>query len=155
MFEEKKSRKLVDSANTPIFGVDVNGNVNEWNYKTSEITGYTREEAFNKPFVKTFLEPDEQESMQEVLILALKGIETSNYELEIYTKNHEQRFLLVNATTWRDTDNNIVGGKNNPPGIDFILCAIDPFKLFSKSSEYHVYVLSCRCSSRCHRICQK
>eukprot|EP00957_Ditylum_brightwellii_P166588 12681021-Ditylum_brightwellii.AAC.1 len=42
-------RQLVDTANAPIFGIDVDGNVNEWNEKTAEITGYSKEEAFNKP----------------------------------------------------------------------------------------------------------
>ena len=39
-------RKLVDNANAPIFGIDVNGNVNEWNRKTAEITGFSKDEAF-------------------------------------------------------------------------------------------------------------
>ena len=30
-------RQLVDTANAPIFGIDVDGNVNEWNNKTVEI----------------------------------------------------------------------------------------------------------------------
>ena len=34
-------RKLVDTANAPIFGIDAEGNVNEWNFKTAEITGYS------------------------------------------------------------------------------------------------------------------
>ena len=38
-------RQFVDKANAPIFGIDVNGNVNEWNDKTAEITGYKKEEA--------------------------------------------------------------------------------------------------------------
>lgn len=42
-------RQLVDTANAPIFGIDVKGNVNEWNDKTAEITGYSKDEAFNKP----------------------------------------------------------------------------------------------------------
>ena len=41
-------RQLVDTANAPIFGIDVNGNVNEWNNKTAEITGYGKEDAFDK-----------------------------------------------------------------------------------------------------------
>ena len=40
---------------------------------------------------------------------ALKGTETSNYELAFWTKSIEVRYLLVNATTWRDAENNIVG----------------------------------------------
>jgi PAS domain S-box-containing protein len=32
-----------------VFGIDVKGNVNEWNEKTAEITGFSKDEAFNKP----------------------------------------------------------------------------------------------------------
>jgi len=39
-------RQLVDTANAPIFGIDVNGNVNKWNNKTAEIKGFSKEEAF-------------------------------------------------------------------------------------------------------------
>ena len=42
-------RQLIDKANAPIFGIDVEGNVNEWNEKTAEITGYSRLEADNQP----------------------------------------------------------------------------------------------------------
>ena len=45
-------RQLVDTANAPIFGIDVRGNVNEWNDKTAEITGFTKEEAFDEPLGK-------------------------------------------------------------------------------------------------------
>jgi PAS domain-containing protein len=30
-------RQLIDTANAPLFGIDVDGNVNEWNNKTAEI----------------------------------------------------------------------------------------------------------------------
>ena len=45
----RELRQLVDTANAPIFGIDVNGNVNEWNNKTAEITGFSGEEALGKP----------------------------------------------------------------------------------------------------------
>jgi PAS domain S-box-containing protein len=75
-------RQLVDKANAPIFGIDVHGNVNEWNDKTAEITGYQREEALGNQMVQTFIVPSLRHSVREVLDNALKGIETSNYELE-------------------------------------------------------------------------
>ena len=103
-------RKLVDTANAPIFGIDTEGNVNEWNFKTAEITGYSRDEAFHKPLVSTFIAPRLRESVQEVLDNALEGKETSNYELEFETRKGDTRYLLVNATTRRDAENNIVGG---------------------------------------------
>jgi len=102
-------RQLVDTANAPIFGIDVHGNVNEWNNKTAEITGFSGEEAFGNPLVETFIVPKLRESVNEVLDNALKGVETSNYELEFRTKSNEVRYLLVNATTRRDAESNIVG----------------------------------------------
>ena len=83
--------------------------MNEWNNKTAEITGYTKEEAWNKPLVSTFIVASLRQSVQEVLDNALQGRETSNYELEFRTKSNEIRYLLVNATTRRDPHNNIVG----------------------------------------------
>ena len=47
--------------------------------------------------------------MQEVLDKALKGNETSNYELEFCTKTDKIRYLLVNATIRRDVENKTVG----------------------------------------------
>ena len=102
-------RQLIDTANAPIFGIDVDGDVNEWNDKTAEITGFSKEEAFDKPLVSTFIVPSLRQSVQEVLDNALKGLGTSNYELEFRTKSNEIRYLLVNATTRRDAENNIVG----------------------------------------------
>ena len=104
-------RQLIDSANAPIFGIDADGNVNEWNIKTAEITGYSKEEAFDEPLVSKFIVPSMRKSIHEVLTKALRGEETSNYELEFETKSGETRYLLVNATTRRDPDNNVVGGE--------------------------------------------
>jgi PAS domain S-box-containing protein len=105
----RELRQLVDTANAPIFGIDVLGNVNEWNDKTAEITGFSKEEALSKPLVSTFIVPHLRESVQDVLDKALKGDETSNYQLEFRSKTNEIRYLLVNATTRRDTDSNVVG----------------------------------------------
>jgi len=105
----RELRMLIDTANAPIFGIDVDGNVNEWNDKTAEITGFSKGEALNQPFVSTFVVPSYRYSVQLVLDNALRGIQTSNYELEFHTKNHEIRYLLVNATSRRDSDNKIIG----------------------------------------------
>ena len=59
----------------------MDGNVNEWNNKTAEITGFTKEEALNRPLVTTFIMPKLRRSVQEVMDNALQGNETSNYEL--------------------------------------------------------------------------
>ena len=42
----KELTQLIDTANAPIFGVDTDGNVNEWNDKTAEITGFSKRYVF-------------------------------------------------------------------------------------------------------------
>ena len=56
--------------------------MNEWNDKTAEITGYSRDEAKGEPLVSRFIVKKLRNSAQRVLDNALKGEETSNYELE-------------------------------------------------------------------------
>lgn len=104
-------RQLIDTANAPIFGIDIDGNVNEWNRRTQEITGFSKEETFDEPLVERFIAPHMRERVQDVLDAALQGNETSNYELEFISKSGDSRFLLVNATTRRDPEFNVVGGK--------------------------------------------
>ncbi len=62
-----------------------------------------------KPLVKTFIVQKLKASVQQIMDLALQGNETSNYELEFTTKSKQIRYLLVNASTRRDPENNIVG----------------------------------------------
>lgn len=102
-------RQLVDTANAPIFGIDVKGNVNEWNNKTMEITGFSRKEAIGMPLVKTFIVESLKSSVHEIMDNALNGKETSNYELEFQTKGKKIISLLVNATTRRDAEGTVVG----------------------------------------------
>ena len=63
----------------------------------------------NCPLVETFIVPSLRQSVQEVMDNALRGHGTSSYELEFRTKSNKIRYLLVNATTRRDAENNIVG----------------------------------------------
>lgn len=53
--------------------------------------------------------PSLRQSVNDVMNKALRGVETSNYELEFETKSKEIRYLLVNATTRRDAEYNITG----------------------------------------------
>ncbi len=100
----KELRQLVNTANAPIFGVDSSGNINEWNYKTAEMTGYSREEALAKPLTTLLTRP-----IKEIMDKALKGEETSNFEVEFKNKGHETRHILLNATSRRDENAKIVG----------------------------------------------
>lgn len=104
-------RQLIETANAPIFGIDVDGNVNEWNMCIQTITGYSKEETFGEPLVGRFIAPKMKSRVQGILEAALRGNETSNYEIEMISKSGEPRFMVVNATTRRDPECNVVGGK--------------------------------------------
>ena len=106
-------RQLIDTANAPIFGIDIDGNINEWNRRTQEITGYSKEETFDEPLVERFIAPSMRSRVQEILDAAIEGKETSNYELEFISKSGEPRFMLVNATTRKDPEHNVVGGETS------------------------------------------
>lgn len=105
-------RQLIDTANAPIFGIDIDGNVNEWNDRTADIMGYSKEEAFNEALVEKFVVKRMNDRVQEILAHALAGKNTPNYEIEFISKSGDPIFLLVNATTRRDPQNEVVGGKS-------------------------------------------
>ena len=101
--------QLIDTANAPIFGVDVNGNVNEWNQKVEKITGFTKNEVMGHNLVQTRITEEFKQPVQEVLNKALKGNETSNYEVPLFTKGGQRVMVLLNATTRRNPQGEIVG----------------------------------------------
>ena len=101
--------QLIDTANAPIFGVDTDGNINEWNQMVARITGYGKDEVEGKNLVKEYITDEYKGSVKEVLDKALKGEETDNYEVPLFTKGGDRIMVLLNATTRRDADGNIVG----------------------------------------------
>lgn len=62
--QEREYSKLIDTANAPIFGVDIDGKVNVWNQCAMRLVGYTTEEvSFNIALWgrRTSVEPAELE----------------------------------------------------------------------------------------------
>jgi PAS domain S-box-containing protein len=108
----RELRLFVDTANAPIFGIDVEGRVNEWNNMTAITTGFSSDEAFGLPLLETFITDETKDEVRRVLEYALTGSETSNYEVKFRTKDGSIRNLLVNASTRRGIDgviNGVVG----------------------------------------------
>lgn len=85
-FSVSELKLLLDRANTLIFGIDMDGKVNVWNQKMTEITEFSREEAIHQPFCDTFVLPKSQGSVENILQRAMEGKDTSNYELAFRTK---------------------------------------------------------------------
>jgi PAS domain S-box-containing protein len=101
--------QLVDTANAPIFGIDAQGKVNEWNQQAANITGFNKMEVMGLDLVADFITDDYKASVGEVLERALKGEETANYEFPLFTKSGDRVDILLNSTTRRDASGRIVG----------------------------------------------
>ena len=101
--------QFIDTANAPIFGIDADGLINEWNQTAAKITGFEKEDVLGQDLVQGFITEEYRESVKAVLDNALKGVESSNYEFPLYTKNGDRVEVLLNATTRLDVERNIVG----------------------------------------------
>jgi len=100
---------LIDTANAPIFGIDGEGKVTEWNQSAEKITGYKKEGVLGHDLVQEFITKEYKKSVSEVLHKALVGQETSNYEFPLYAKDGSHRLVLLNATPRKDLDGNVTG----------------------------------------------
>ncbi|MFT5347513.1 MAG: PAS domain S-box-containing protein [Bacteroidia bacterium] len=105
----KELRQFIETANAPIFGIDSKGLVNEWNQTSEKITGFKKEEVLGKNLVETYITEDYRGAVKQVLDNALKGKETANYEFPLFTKDNRRVTVLLNSTTRRDADGEIVG----------------------------------------------
>jgi PAS domain S-box-containing protein len=105
----KEMQTFIDTANAPIFGIDAHGLVTEWNHKAAEITKFSREEVLGKDLVEVYISVDYRVSVRQVLLNALQGQVTANFEFPIYTKDYRCVEVLLNATPRTDASGRIVG----------------------------------------------
>jgi PAS domain S-box-containing protein len=105
----KELRQFIETANAPIFGIDSKGLVNEWNQTSESITGFTKSEVLSKDLVNTYITEDYRESVKKVLDDALLGQETANYEFPLFTKDGQRVMVLLNSSTRRDINGEIIG----------------------------------------------
>lgn len=102
-------RQFIDTANAPIIGIDTAGKINEWNDTAVRITKYSKAEALGCDLVSEFITEEYQASVQSVLSKALRGKETANYEFPLYTRDNDRIMVLLNASTRRDVEGQIIG----------------------------------------------
>ncbi|MBD3307512.1 PAS domain S-box protein, partial [candidate division KSB3 bacterium] len=102
-------RQLIDTANAPIFGIDAQGRINEWNEAAATITGYSKRDVLGKNLVENFITEEYRMSVRKVLRNALNGIETANFEFPLSTQDGRRILVLLNASARRDEAGNITG----------------------------------------------
>ena len=85
------------------------GSIYEWNNKSAEITGFSRDEVLGKDLVEAYISADFRSSVRQVLNNALLGQGTTNFEFPLYTRDHQRVEVLLNATPRTDVSGGIVG----------------------------------------------
>ncbi|KAH9618084.1 hypothetical protein KSS87_020112 [Heliosperma pusillum] len=105
--------RLIETATAPIFAVDVDGCINGWNAKASELTGLSVEEAMGKSLVHDLVCDESKNVVQELLLHALRGEEDKNVEIKFKAFVPDQHkkgvYVVVNACCSKDYTNKIVG----------------------------------------------
>jgi PAS domain S-box-containing protein len=101
--------QLIDGANAPIFGIDMQGNINEWNLKVAKITGFNKKEMLGQDLVSRFITDDYKVAVGHVLAKALNGEETVNFKFSLFSKSGSRVDILTNSTTRRDAAGKVIG----------------------------------------------
>jgi len=99
---------LIENANVPIFGVDKNGYINEWNKITAELSEYSKNEVLEKKLMN-LLEPAIHQEIQAILGRVFTGESTRNYELPFLNKSGKRLILLISISPRMDVNKNIYG----------------------------------------------
>lgn len=105
--------RLIETATAPIFGVNSDGNINGWNGKIAELTGFKADVVMGKSLVNEIVIEEYRAIIENIICRALQGEEDKNVELKLRNVNpHKQIsvvYIVANACTSRDYTNNIVG----------------------------------------------
>lgn len=112
--------RLIETANAPIFGVDLHGKITEWNRKAADMLGYTKQETMGKHLVQNFIQPENRDSVKHILSRAMAGEEAANFALPLLSKSQRRLTVLLNATTRRDANGLAIGvvGVGQDPASD-------------------------------------
>ena len=105
---DKEMRQFFTTANTPIFGADINGFINEWNEATEKVTGYKKNEVLGDNWLE-YAPAESKEEGEKAVKSALAGKEIANYEFNSIAKDGRKLMLLVNISTRRNIKGEITG----------------------------------------------
>eukprot|EP00928_Gymnodinium_smaydae_P067620 TRINITY_DN5060_c0_g1_i1.p1 TRINITY_DN5060_c0_g1~~TRINITY_DN5060_c0_g1_i1.p1 ORF type:complete len:834 (+),score=174.13 TRINITY_DN5060_c0_g1_i1:145-2502(+) len=102
--------RLIETANAPIFGIDNEGLITEWNHRVASVTEISKEDALGKDLVQGFITDDYKDKVQAVLTKALCGGDTANFEFPLFTKGKDKKVqILMSATPRRGPDGTVIG----------------------------------------------
>lgn len=100
--------QLIDTANNPIFGVDIDGRINIWNNEMQSITGASSEEAIGRLAVD-YMTDDSKPIALSHLQSMLSDAPTGDLYLQFPGSKEDPTELLINCTVRRNATGEAVG----------------------------------------------
>ena len=100
------NRSLIEASLDPLVTIGPDGKINDVNYSTELITGYTRDELIGTDFSDYFTEP---EKAREVYQQVFQDEKVFNYALEIKHREGYVTPVLYNASVYRDESEEVIG----------------------------------------------
>ncbi|MCB0804145.1 MAG: PAS domain S-box protein [Bacteroidales bacterium] len=104
---EQKYRQLIENQGEGIIMANNNDVISFANQAAAKIFGVERNELINKSF-REYTSKEDFEKLREQTNLRLKG-EKSTYEVKIFNKLKEERYVLITATPRYDEQNKVIG----------------------------------------------
>lgn len=102
-------KDLVESASVPIWGVDLERRINEWNNAMSAITGRGKLEAMGLPACSIFQSGPDSAAFERLITAVLDRRHITDQELRVATASGGQVTLLVGGSTRLDGAGRVVG----------------------------------------------
>jgi PAS domain S-box-containing protein len=99
---------LIENANVPIFGIDKEGRINEWNKVCAELSGFSRQQVLGKGWIEEMVEFKYRAVCHQMINSVLLGNAISNFELPLATPQRNL-VLLLSASPRKDIRHNITG----------------------------------------------
>jgi len=100
---------LLEFANAPIFRVDQQGIIDQWNHSMEIILGVDRVNALGKNLVENFATRDSKQALTKVIEDTLKGLESHSFQTALTTQSAPRIELLINTSCQRNIEGDVLG----------------------------------------------
>lgn len=100
---------LIENANVPIFGINVQRRITEWNKVAAELLGYEKHHAIGSMLEARIFEESSRAKFESVVAQVMNGSPLGNIECAIITQRGQRLILLMSASPRRDSNGAITG----------------------------------------------
>lgn len=100
---------LIENANVPIFGINGQGRITDWNKVAADIFGYQRHHAIGSMLKNRIFDKSWGDQFERVVLQVMGGASLANLECAVVTQGGKRLVLLMSASPRRDSDGAITG----------------------------------------------